>query len=80
MRASPDIACMSGTRWVCFSIWSGNQGSHVRILPMIRGSGTVFADGGHTYPLPPLVCQRAGAALGDGQEGSRRAATVWNSS
>ena len=28
--------------------------------------------------LTPLVCQRAGAALGDGQEVSRRAATVWN--
>ena len=71
---------MSGAGWVRFSVWSGNQGSHVRISPMIRGSGTVFADGGHTSPLPPLVCQRARAALSDGQEVSRRAATVWNSS
>ena len=49
--ASPDIAC-SGARWVRFSVWSGNQGSHIHISPMIRGSGTVFADGGHTSPYP----------------------------
>ena len=36
-------------------------------------------DFGHTSPYP-LVCQRAGAALGDGQQVSKRAATVWNHS
>ena len=71
---------MSGARWVCFSVWSGNQGSHVRISPMIRGSGAVFADGGHTSPVTPVICQRAGVALGDGQEVSspHRSPTRWS--
>ncbi len=60
---------MSGARWVRFSVWSGNQGSRVRISPMIRGSGTVFADGG-SQGSPGLVAGREGRSpvLTDGAE------------
>ncbi len=66
--------------WGLFSVWSGNEGSHVRISPMIRSSGTVFADGGHTAPLPPLLVNMLGQHSAMVRRCPGRAATVWNNS
>ncbi len=62
-----------------FRCGAPNQDFSVCIGSMIRGSSTIWRI--LDAPLPiPVVCQRTRAALGGGQEMSRRTATIRNNS